>query len=345
MHQLKWLVSCRWVGALMLMTAVFLSNPGQTMAKNYELSFALHIPSKAAPYTNAFLPWAKELEKRTNGQVKIKFYISQTLLKPKDAYDGVMNGIADISWIGLPWTPGRFPLSQVMELPFLCPNSLTGSKVITELYNKFPQMRDEISDVQLMWMFVTEPAEIHTNKPIRTLDDLKGMKIAVQSAYRAVVEGLGAVPVTMSGSDIYQAVEKGVADGTALPWGSYKSRKLYEVTKYHVTPHLGVNTLLTLMNKNTWNKLPKDVQKIITDLNQEMMPEALSQAIMNESAKGIEIITGLNQEIIELPSDELDKWIATGTPTWDKWVEDMEAKGLPGKAVLAEALKLIEENK
>jgi TRAP-type C4-dicarboxylate transport system substrate-binding protein len=327
------------------MAALLLASPAGVMAKTYELSFATHVPAKAAPYHAAFEPWAKELEKRTKGQVKIKFYLSQTLVKARDSYDAVKNGIADISWVAFSWTPGRFPLSSVMELPYLSPDTFTGAYALTGLYNKFPQMSDEIKDVHLMWLWVTLPYEVHTNKPIKKLEDIKGMKLATQPGARAAVEGLGAVPVTMPTPQIYQTVEKGVADGAALAWGAFKAYKIYEVTKYHVNPHLSGLPYCIIMNKNTWNKIPKDLQKIITDLNKEMMPKMHCQAVSDEMVQGIKIVKDRGHEITELSAEERARWVATGKPAWDKWVKDVEAKGLPGKAILEETLRLIEKNR
>lgn len=315
------------------------------MSKTYELSFATHLPAKAAPYHSAFEPWAKEVEKRTGGQVKIKFYLSQTLVKARDSYDAVKQGIADISWVAFSWTPGRFPLSSVMQLPYLSPDTFTGAYVLTDLYDRFPEMRAEVKDVHLMWLWVTLPYEIHTNKPIRKPEDIKGMKLATQPGARAAVEGLGAVPVTMPAPKIYQTVEKGVADGSALAWGAFKAYKIYEVTKFHTNPHLSGLPYCVIMNKKRWNRLPEDLQKIITDLNKEMMPKTLCQAVSNEMSKGIQIVKDRGHEIIELSPQERARWVATGKPAWNRWAEDMEAKGLPGKKVLDEATKLVEKYK
>jgi TRAP-type C4-dicarboxylate transport system substrate-binding protein len=325
------------------LAVLFSLTPQQALAeKPIELSFALHIPSKAAPYPNAFLPWAQEIEKRTDGRLKIKFYLSQTLVKARDSYDGVVNGIADISWGSQSWTGGRFPLSSVMGLPFLSPDTFVGAHALNDLYKKFPEIQKEYEDVHLLFLWVTLPYEIHTvKKPVRTIADMQGLKMATQPAAKAALEGLKAVPVTMPTPKIYQTVEKGVADGSALAWGAYKAWKLVEVTKYHTNVHLGGVPFWTAMNKNTWAKLPKDIQAIITAVTAEMMPDKLCGAVTNEMKQAIEITNKRGQEIINISAAERAKWAATGKPAWDKWVKTMEAKGLPGRAVLDEAVKLV----
>lgn len=329
------------IGVIFVLAAIFLTSPPQALAKSIELSFAAHIPPKAAPYHSAFLPWAKEIEKRTNGRVKIKFYLSQTLVKSRDAYDGVVTGIADMAWGAHAWTKGRFPLISVMELPFLSPGTFGGAHVLNDLYKKFPQIKAEHDDVHLLFLWCTLPYEIHTvKKPVRKLEDIKGMKLATQPGAVGVLRGLGAVPVTMPSPKIYQTVAKGVADGSALAWGAYKAWKLVEVTKYHTNVNLGSNSYWTAMNKNTWSKLPYDVQAVINEVTAEMMPDTLCGAVTKEGEIGMEMSRKQGHEIMKLSSGERARWTATAKPAWDKWVKDMEAKGLPGQAVFDEAVKL-----
>ncbi|MBW1998003.1 MAG: TRAP transporter substrate-binding protein [Deltaproteobacteria bacterium] len=338
------------IGIMLILTlTLHLISPSQDAfaaqgAKPVELSFALHVPPKAAPYHSAFLPWAKEVEKATRGKIKIKFYLSQTLVKARDSYDAVKNGIADISWVSFSWTPGRFPLSGVMDLPFLSPSTFTGAYALTDLFKKYPQLRREVKDVHLLHLWVTLPYEIHTvSKPIRRMEDIRGLKLATQPGARAAVEALGGVPVTMPSPKIYQTVEKGVADGAALAWGAYKAYKLVEVTRYHANPHLGGVSYCTIMNENRWNSLPGDVQAAITEVTERMLPEILCKAVSNEAKKGIEITRKRGQEIVDFSPDELARWRATGKPAWEKWVKSMEAKGLPGAAVLEDAIRLVEK--
>lgn len=332
---------------LILVAVGFLFLLSQTIqAKTIELSFALHIPTKAAPYHSAFLPWAKELEKRTQGRLKIKFYPSQTLVKYKDSYDGVVNGIADIAWGQHSMTTGRFPLISVMELPFLVPDTFTGANILNDLYRMFPEMEAEHKDVHLLHLWVSMPYEIHTiKKPIRTLEDIRGLKLATQPGAREATQLLGAVPVIMGTPKIYATVEKGVADGAVLAWGAYKAWKIYEVTKYHTNAHLNGLTYWTVMNKNTWNKLPQDIQQIVTEVTYEMLPEILSRAVTNEKKVGKQLSRDRNHEIMDLTSEERARWVKLAKPIWDKWVKDMEAKGLPGQEVFAKVRRLINKHR
>ncbi|MFC1891789.1 TRAP transporter substrate-binding protein [Thermodesulfobacteriota bacterium] len=332
--------------ALVLFAAAILfgAAPAQAAEKGLELSFALHVPPKAALYPKAFVPWAKEIEKRTNGKLKFKFYVSQTLVKMRDSYDAVVNGIADASWFYSSWAKGRFPLMEVMDLPYMTKSTYAGSHVMTKLYKKFPEIQKELKDVHPLWFWTTMPYEIHTVKqPIRKLEDMKGLKFATQPGALKAVEGAGAIAVTMGSPDIYPTVEKGVADGSALAWGAYKAYKLVEVTNYHTNAHLGGLGSFIIMNKNSWNKIPKDLQKVVTDVTNELMPDMQCASVVAERELAKKITNEAKHEIIELSASERARWVATGKPAWEKWAKAMEAKGLPGNAVLAEAIKLMNE--
>jgi len=333
-----------FIGAVICcITVLSLFAPHQVQAKSVELSIGLHIPPTAAPYPNAFLPWTQEITKQTDGRITFKFYLSQTLLKSRDAYQGVQQGIADVTWVPFSLQKGRFPLTSVVELPYLSPDTFVGAHVLTDLYKTFPEMRAEVDDVHLLFLWVSLPYEIHTNKPVKTPGDVKGMKLATAPGASAALEALGAVPVTMPNPQIYQTVEKGVADGSALAWGAYKAFKIYEVTKYHINPHLAGIAYPVIMNKNKWNSLPKQDQDIITRITEEMMPDKLCGAVTGEMNEGIKISKERGHEIIDLSPEEFAKWRATGKPVWDKWAKQMEAKGLPGQKILDETIKLVDK--
>lgn len=348
MEKERWTSRMIGIGILYVFLSLFMVPPGNLLAasdpKPIELNFALHIPPKAGPYVDAFLPWANELEKRSNGRLKIKFYPSQTLVKARDAYEAVQNGIADITWFAFGLSRGRFPLSGVMELPFLSPDTYTGSHALTDLYQKFPEMRAEVKDVHLLSLWVTLPYEIHTvKKAVKTLQDVKGMKLSTQPGASPAVEAIGAIPVTTGVPEIYTMLEKGVADGTALAWGAFKAFKIYEVTKYHTNPHLGGVPYCHIMNKAKWEGLPKDLQTIITEVTAEMLPDVLCRAVTEEANQGIKIAKERGDEIIDLSREERKQWVATAKGDWEKWAKEIDGKGLPGQAILDEAVKLVEK--
>jgi len=348
MERERWISRAMGIAILWVLLGLSMVSPGDLWAasdsKTIELSFATHNPPKAGPMVNSFIPWAEEIEKRSNGRLKIKFYFSETLVKTRDSYDGVKTGIADITWFPLSMARGRFPLSSVIELPFLSPDTYTGSHALTDLYKKFPEMRAEVKDVHLLNLWVSLPYELHTvSKPVRKLEDVKGMKIATQPGASQALEAIETVPVTTPVPEIYPILEKGVADGSSLAWGAFKAFKIYEVTKFHTNAHLGGVAYCTIMNKAKWAGLPKDLQKVILDVTAERLPDSTCQAVTNEAQEGIDIVKARGHEIFDLPRDEMKRWVATARPVWEKWAKEMDGKGKPGRAILDEAVKLVEK--
>ena len=343
-----WISYTLGIGVLLVLLSFFMVSPANLWAasdtKPIKLSFALNIPLKAGPYVHAFLPWSKELEKRSNGRIKINFFPSQTLVKSRDAYNAVQSGIADLTWFAFGLNRGRFPLSGVMELPFLSPDTFTGSHALIDLYKQFPEMRAEVKDVHLLSLWVSLPYEIHTvKKPVKTLEDVKDMKLATQPGASPAVEAVGAIPVTTGVPEIYPMLEKGVADGTALAWGAFKAFKIYEVTKYHTNAHLRGVPYCIIMNKAKWDGFPKDLQAIVTEVTEKMLPDVLCQAVTDEANQGIKIARERGDEIIDLSRDQQKRWVNTAKGDWGKWAKEMDGKGLPGSAVLDAAVKLVDK--
>lgn len=331
------------ISSVVCITAFNLLSPLTSHAKSIELSFALNVPPKTSAYSKALLPWTQEITKQTDGRVKFKFYLSQTLLKARDAYNGVKMGVADLTWVAFSMTPGQFPLMSVLALPFMSPDTYIGSHVLSDLYQMFPEMRAEVNDVHPLFLWVSLPYEIHTNKPVRTPEDIRGMKLATLPGATEALEALGAVPVSMAGPKIYQAVEKGVADGAVIAWGAYNAYRLYEVTKYHINAHIAGLPYCVVMNKKKWNSLSKQDQDIITKVTSEMMPDLLCRAVTDTAKMAIEKSKKRGQEVVDLSADELAKWREKGKPVWKKWVKQMDAKGLPGQKVLDETIKLVKK--
>jgi len=176
------------------------------------------------------------------------------------------------------------------------------------------------------------------------MEDLKGMKIAGSAPEVPLMKALGAVPVVMPLPAFYESMDKGVADGVSIPYGALGGWKLYEVTKYHTNVHFGTGPSWTAMNIDTWNSLPPDIQQIVTEVSNKI-PVMFTAAVTGEANRTINKIKELGQEIIELSPQERARWVATAEPIWNKWAADMEAKGLPGRAVLAEAIRIAEEYK
>lgn len=332
------------IGLILVLTALLLV-AAPTLATAKELSLSLHFGPKVGLVPGVYKPLAEQIEKATNGRVKVKIYYGGTLAKVKDAYNAVVKGIADMTYTQQAHTPGQFPLVHVIALPFMTPSTEVSTKVFHELYKKFPEIRKEHDNVHVLWLWSSLPIEIHTaKKPVRKLEDLKGMKIATQASVAPALQALGAVPVVMGTPAFYPSLEKGVVDGASLAWGAWKGWKIYEVTKYHTNCHISTWPCVTAMNKNTWNSFSPDLQAKISCVASNGAVWHVA-AVNYEKNQAYKIARKGGHEIFELSPAEFDRWKARARPAWNKWASKMDAKGLPGRALLDETIKLVDKYK
>jgi TRAP-type C4-dicarboxylate transport system substrate-binding protein len=313
--------------------------------KPIELRFSTYYPPMHPLVTQLMTPWAKQLEEQTNGRVKVVFYAGGTLGAPKDQYDMVIRGIADFAQSTPGLTPGRFPLTSVLELPISIPSSKTASRVLWELYEKY--MKQEYSDVKVLMLCTTDPFNLHfKTKTVKTLADIKGLKIRVMGAEQLeAVRAWGASPLQISAAEIYDALQKGMFDGiTGGGYGSLKPFKLEELLKHHTILNMFCTTQVIVMNLKTWSSLPPDVQKIIDELSGIRLASKMGE--INDTVLGYrtwEEARKAGHDVYELPPVEKGLWIDKAKPICDAWVAEKEKMGLPGKKVYEEAVSLLEK--
>lgn len=314
-------------------------------AKTIDLKFATGFSPKHTMQTKVFEPWAEKIGQMTDGKVKVTFFPGGALGKTPDHYDLAEKGITDISYTLHDYTPGRFPMTTVFELPFLIKSATSTSKAMWRLYEEFPEFRKEYDKVKTLALFCHPSGSFNTVKtPIRSLADLQGMKFRTASPH--VTEALkifGAIPVNMPVTETYTALERGVVEGTVLPWEGNFVFKLSELLKYGTETDFYTMTMLVVMNKRKWESLPEDVKKVIDETTGMAMSAEAGRVydVTNEPMKQLCIKNGM--QAIALPSAEKDKLESLTMPLRDQWVADMNKKGLPGQAVLDAAVEFINE--
>src|SRR5450756_1616291 len=173
--------------------------------------------------------WAREIEKRTNNQVKINVLAGGALTPADQCFDGALKGISDIGMSCFAYTRGRFPIMEVLDLPMGYPNGRVATRVANEFFNKF--LPKELEGVKLLYIHAHGPGLLHTKQPVTTLEQLKGMKIRSTGLSAKVAEVLGAVPVAMPQGQTYEALQKGVVEGTFAPIETLKGWKQADVIK------------------------------------------------------------------------------------------------------------------
>ena len=323
----KWSLSLLLVGLLVFGLSAYAA------AKPIELSYSIFFP---APHKHTILAteWAKEIEKRTNGAVKITMFPGGTLTPADKCYDGVVKGISDIGMSVLAYTRGKFPLTEVIDLPLGYKSGLAATRLINQYYQRFKPR--EFDEAQVMYLHAHGPGFLHAKKAVNKLEDLKGMKIRSTGLSAKVVSALGGTPVAMPMGETYDALRRGVVEGSMAPIEALEGWKWGEVVKYTAKSYGAAYStgFFVVMNKEKWNSLPPDVQKVIEQVNKEWIDKTGRQwEVIDKSGTDYTVKRG--NEIIPLSLDEDKRWAKAVQPLLDDYVKNMKEKGLPGEEALS----------
>jgi len=310
----------------------FLATTAFSQAKPIELTYAQFQP--AQHFNNKLSEsYAKEIEKRTNGRVKITVYSGGTLVAADKTYSGIVTGIADMGMSCMAYTRGKFPLSEVIDLPLGYKTGVAATKLINLFYEKFKPK--EYSETEVMYFTAHGPGIIHSKKPVYKLDDFKGQKIRCTGLAAKVVGKLEGVPVAMPMGETYDAISRGVVDGSMAPQESVKSFRWGEVINASTQSFgAGYSTgFFVVMNKQKWNSLPPDIQKIFREVNKEFADKwGTAWDFHDQEAR--DWMAQLGKKIIPLSAEENAKMAALVRPLLNEYVENMKKQGLPGKEAL-----------
>lgn len=328
------------------------------------VSFAIAVGLAAGPghaadpikltYSNFFPPthiqsklaeaWCKEVEKRTGGRVVVEYFPGQTLTKAPQVYDGVVSGLSDLGLALFGYTPGRFPVMEAVDLPLGYKSGKAATMVVNDVYKKFNPK--ELSDTKVMYLHAHGPGILNTkDKPVRSLEDLKGMKLRAHGNTTPIVKALGATPVAMPMPELYQSLQKGVVEGALYPMEVNKGWKMGEVTKYTTGSYAIAYTsgFFVVMNKDKWAALPDDVKGVIEAINAEWILKH-ADAWNAADEEGLEYSKSLGREIVDMDSAEAQRWKEAVRPAIDEYVEAMNKKGFDGKAIVDYTVQSLEQH-
>jgi TRAP-type C4-dicarboxylate transport system substrate-binding protein len=304
--------------------------PAETIKLTYSVFFPpTHVQCKMA------MAWAEEIDKRSQGRVKITVFPAGALTKADQCYEGVTKGVSDLGMSCFAYTRGRFPLLEGLDLPLGYPNGAAATRIANELVQK--HQPEELKDVQVLYVHAHGPGILASKKAVKTMDDLKGLKVRATGLSKMIVEALGGTPVAMSQPETYEALAKGVVEATLCPIETLKGWKQGEVIQYVVdSSAIGYTTaMFVVMNKEKWASLSPDLQKTFLDVSREWVPKH-GQAWDDADKEGRAFITELKKEALALPDAEQQRWKTAVKPILDEYVKNAQAKNLPGGALLQE---------
>lgn len=336
-HRLKTLL-----GAAALVTAL-----QPALAADVTLRFHQFLPPQATIPAKAIGPWAEKVEKDSGGRIKVQQFPTMQLGgKPPELFDQAKDGVVDIVWTVLGYTPGRFPKSEVFELPFSVGKAEAGSRAFQAYVEKHAM--DEFKDVKLIAVHVHGPGLFHSKEPINKLEDLKGMKVRGGSrVVNIMLEQLGATPVGMPVPAVGEALSKGVITATTIPWEVVPALKVQQIVQNHTgfsgDKGLYTQTFAVAMNKAAYDKLPADLKKVI-DANSGAETAAKFGRAMDEGDKvGMGLAQKAGNRVVTLDAAETARWARAAAGVRAAWYKEVGEKGIDGPKLAAEAEALLKQ--
>lgn len=327
-------------GAATLATA-----PAVLAQQTVTLRFHQFLPPQAPVPTQAIKPWAQQVERASGGRIKVQQFDAMQLGgRAPELFDQAKDGVVDIVWTVLGYTPGRFPKAEAFELPFLVGEAEAGSRAYWEYIQA--NAADEFKDVKLIAAHIHGPGLIHSKTPVTKLEDLRGMKVRGGSRIiNIMLEQLGAVPVGMPVPAVGEGLSKGVISATTIPWEVVPSLKVHQIVKNHTTfsgdKALYTQTFGVVMNKARYESLPADLRKVIDDASGIETSALFGRVMGNADTPGRKAAEAAGNNIIQLDAAETQRWQRAAAGVRAAWYAEAAGKGLDGQKLAAEAERLI----
>jgi TRAP-type C4-dicarboxylate transport system substrate-binding protein len=320
------------------------------MAQEVTLRLHQFLPPQANVPAFVLDPWADSIEEASGGRIEIqRFPAMQLGGSPPELIDQVIDGTVDIVWTVAGYTPGRFPRTEVFELPFMMEGS--NAEATSRAYWTLAQetmMDEDFADFHVLALWVHGPGLIHSSDPIESVADLNGVKLrAPTRTTNMLFSSLGATPVGMPVPAVPEALSQGVIDATVIPWEVTGALRVAELVDNHTTfgdASLYTTSFIFAMNQEAYDALPDDLRAIIDD-HSGLEFSATAGRVMQEYDEPSRIIAeDRGNNIIELNEEQVAEWREAAQPTIDAWIAEMDAAGLDGTGLVDRARALIAEN-
>ena len=317
------------------------------LAQEVTLKFHHIWNPQAMASVNVIGPWCDKIAKESANKMKCQILPAMSGGgTPPQLVDRVKDGVDDLV-ITLPgYTAGRFPSTEVFELPFMTNSAEVGARASWDYINKYSLK--EFPGTKLLATWVHDEGYVHTNgRQVKTLADFNGLKMRAPTRQtNKLLAALGASPVGMPLPAIPDAVGKGTIDGFLLPWEVMPSLKLQEMVKFHSEtdpsrPALYSAVFVFAMNQAKYDSLPADLKKVIDANSGAALSQQVGKVWDGSQAAGRKAAQDRGNSFYMIPASELDNWVKASAPLYDEWIADMDKRGNNGKAMLAEARELL----
>ena len=328
-----------FVGLLLLgfFALSLISAPAQAQEKAMKLRLSTMWPPQH-PFTKLFDQWGKDVEKATAGRITVTVFAASTLSPPMQVYDNTGRGVVDVGTDLLAYSPGRLPLSEVLQQPLGYKSGYQATRLANAFYKKFRPK--EFDDVHVLFFHGAAPGFIFTKNPVKSSADLKGLRIKANAENADIVKALGASPVTMPVTETYDALSRALVDGCLFPLEALQGFKIGEVVKTVVEdyPMSYMTSMYAIMNKAKWNAISPADQKAIEKINEEYAEKAGNLWVTLDN-NAVAFAKGKGVTFVKVSANDEAATAQKMKPIQDAYVKMTKSKGLPGD----EALKFCED--
>ena len=332
---------------ILIATVATMALTGAAAAQEVTLRVHHFLSADAPIHAGVLQPWEKMVEEQSGGRIDVQLFPSMQLGgKPPQLFDQARDGIVDVSWTLLGYTPGRFPISEVFELPFLSGSAAETTAALQEFQAKY--LTDELAEVHPLMLHAPASYKFHLrDKPVAAMADLSGLKIRAPS--RTMTDGLaalGATAVGMPVPEVTQSITTGVIDGAVIPWEVFGSLRLEEVTKDHTefghdNGGLSTSVMALVMNKAKYDSLPDDLKKVIDDNSGATLATLAGQVMDDAETAERQKALDAGANITVIPEDKLGEWKDASQPVIDNWVKAITDAGHDGQAIVDDARAML----
>jgi len=334
---------------LLTIAGVFLASSATAQTQPITLRIHHFLPAGSTAHQKFIAPWCDTIERESKGKLRCQIYPAMQLGgKPPELVEQVRTGNVDIVWTLPGYTPGRFPTMEVFELPFMSKSAEATSRAAWDYYVKHGT--EDFKEYKPLAFHVHDDGFIHTRaKMVRTLDDLRGLKIRAGTRLTArLVELLGGTAVPMPVTAIHDALVKGSIDGTTVPWEVVPAIKLQEVAHYHtetdpLVPALYTSVFVFAMNKAKYESLPPELKAVIDRNSGRELSTQIGRTFDEASAPARRIALSIaGNEVYTVPYPEMVQWERASVRLYSEWIQDMLKRGLPGQDMVLDARAMVE---
>ena len=330
--------------------AAIVAAPGIVRAQE-TITLRLHqfLPPQAPVPAMILKPWSERLEAATDGRIRVEHFDAMSLGgRPPELYDQARDGVVDLSMTVVGYTPGRFPRTEVFELPFMMTNPVATASAYWDMVAEDFQS-NEYSDTKVLGAWVHGPGVIHSQNGVTRLEDMQGLTLRGPTRIiNDLLSELGAEPVGMPLPAIPEALSRGVVQATVIPWEVTSSIRLSELVTNHTefsgTEALYTAAIVLVMNKPRYDALPEDLRAILDEQSGAALSSFATQVMWDMDAPAREIAVNAGNTIVTLDEAEVARWKEASQPVVDRWVAEMGAQGIDGSALIERARALIAQH-